>query len=83
MATFDRLCNEAITRLTVKRSKVTGWQEASTESRSPCPSHGRDEEWAFVASYSALLPEDAEQRKHPLREDLNSLRYLSRGAPQW
>jgi hypothetical protein len=27
-----------------------------------------DEEWALVAPYLCLLPEDAGQREHPLRE---------------
>jgi transposase len=41
-----------------------------------------DEEWAFVAPYLALLPEDAGQRRYPLREVFNALRYLVwTGAP--
>jgi transposase len=41
-----------------------------------------DEEWALVAPYLALLPEDAGQRRYPLREVFNGLRYLVwTGAP--
>ena len=41
-----------------------------------------DEEWAFVAPYLALLPEDAGQRRYALREVFNALRYLVwTGAP--
>ena len=41
-----------------------------------------DEEWAFVVPYLTLLPLDAEQRKHDLREVFNALRWLVRsGAP--
>ena len=37
-------------------------------SRNPYPSDVSDDEWAFVAPYSTLLPEDAGQRTHSLRE---------------
>ena len=40
----------------------------------PNPSDVSDEEWALVASYLALLPEDAGQRDHSLREVFNGLR---------
>jgi hypothetical protein len=36
----------------------------------------RDDEWAFVAPYLTLLPEDAGQRRHHLRVVFNALRYL-------
>jgi transposase len=50
--------------------------------RTPYPSNVSDEQWAFVAPYLTLLPEDAGQRQHNLREVLNALRYLVRtGAP--
>ena len=42
-----------------------------------------DEEWAFVAPYLILLPLDAEQRKHDLREVFNALRWLVRTGAAW
>jgi hypothetical protein len=35
------------------------------ETRTPYPTDVSDEEWAFVAPYLTLLPEDASQRKYP------------------
>jgi transposase len=42
-----------------------------------------DEEWAFVAPYLALLPEEAGQRRHALREVFNGLRYVVKGGVAW
>jgi transposase len=53
------------------------------EARKPYPSDVSDEEWAFVAPYLTLLPLDAEQRKHDLREVFNALRYLVRSGAPW
>ena len=36
-----------------------------------------NEEWALVAPHLTLLPEDAGQREHPLREVFDGLRYLA------
>jgi transposase len=47
------------------------------------PSDVSDEEWAFVAPYLILLPLDAEQRKHDLREVFNALRWLVRSGAPW
>lgn len=47
------------------------------------PSDVSDEEWAFAASYLALLPLDATQRRHDLREVFNALRYLVRSGASW
>jgi transposase len=52
-------------------------------SRQPYPADVSDEEWAFVAPYLTLLPEDASQRKYALREVFNGLRYLVRTGAQW
>lgn len=53
-----------------------------TSSRKSYPSDVSDEEWALVAPYLALLPEDAAQRSHSLREVFNGLRYVVKtGAP--
>ena len=42
-----------------------------------------DEEWAFVAPYLALLPEESGQRHHGLREVFNGLRYVVKGGVTW
>ena len=49
----------------------------------PYPSDVSDEEWALVAPYLTLLPEDASQPRHTLREVSNALRYLVRSAAPW
>lgn len=52
-------------------------------SRKPYPTDVSDEEWAFAAPYLTLMKEDAPQRKHPLRELFNGLRYVARGGISW
>lgn len=47
------------------------------------PSDVKDEEWAFVASYLALMREDAPQRQQPLRALFNALRYLAHTGCPW
>jgi transposase len=42
-----------------------------------------DEEWAFVAPYLTLMPVDATQCTHDLREVFNALRYVVRGGIPW
>jgi len=42
-----------------------------------------DDEWAFVAPYLTLLPEEAGQRRHDLREVFNGLRYVIKGGVTW
>ena len=42
-----------------------------------------DDEWALVAPYLALLPEDAGQREHTLREVFNGLRYVIKTGAPW
>jgi transposase len=42
-----------------------------------------DEEWALIAPYLALLPEDAGQRTYSLREVFNGLRYIIKTGAQW
>jgi transposase len=53
------------------------------DTRKPYPSDVSDEEWTFVAPYLTLLPEDAGQRRYPLREVFNGLRYLMRSGASW
>lgn len=54
-----------------------------TPPRPRYPSDVTDEEWAFLAPYLTLMREDAPQRKHPLRELFNGLRYIARTGLQW
>lgn len=54
-----------------------------TPSRNPYPTDVSDEEWAFVAPYLILLPEDAGQRRHSLREVFNDLRWIVRAGAPW
>jgi transposase len=42
--------------------------------RKSYPSDVSDEEWALIAPYLTLLPEDAKQREYPLREAFNGKR---------
>ncbi len=56
-----------------------GWMIA----RESYSSDVSDEEWALVAPYLTLLPEEAGQREHPLREVFNGLRYLVRFGVAW
>lgn len=51
--------------------------------RNPYPSDVSDEEWAFVAPYLTLLPADAAQRHHELREVYNGLRWIVRTGATW
>jgi transposase len=51
--------------------------------RKAYPSDVSDEEWEFVASYLALIAEDAPQRVYPLREVFNGLRYIVRSGATW
>ena len=51
--------------------------------RNPYPSDVSDDEWAFAAPYLCLLPEDAGQRIHDLREVFNALRWVVKTGTQW
>src|SRR5262249_38993536 len=42
-----------------------------------------DAEWAFVVPYLCLLPEDAGQRVHGLRDVLDALRWIVRTGSPW
>ncbi len=53
---------------------------AGMETRKPYPSDVSDAEWEFVAPYLTLLPVDAEQRRHDLREVFNALPTLVRSG---
>jgi transposase len=51
--------------------------------RKPYSTDVSDDEWAFVAPYLALLPEESRQRRYDLREVFNGLRYVVRGGVTW
>jgi transposase len=51
--------------------------------RKPYPSDVTNDEWAFVAPYLTLLPDDAGQRHYELREVFNGLRWLVRTGASW
>jgi transposase len=54
-----------------------------SESRKPYPSDVSDDEWALVVPYLTLLPENAGQRSHPLRDVFNGLRYIVKTGAPW
>jgi len=49
----------------------------------PYPSDVSDPEWEFVLPYLCLLPEDAGQRQHGLRDVFDGLRWLVRTGARW
>src|SRR5919108_4492684 len=51
--------------------------------REAYPSDVTDDEWAFVAPDLTLMDEEAPQRRYPLREVFNALRWLVRTGSQW
>src|SRR6185437_10983185 len=51
--------------------------------RKAYPTDVSDEEWAFVAPYLALLPEEAGQRRYELREVFNAVRWIVRAGAPW
>jgi transposase len=53
------------------------------DTRKPYPTDVSDDEWAFVAPYLTLLPLEAEQRRHDLRDVFNALRYVVKTAAPW
>ena len=52
-------------------------------SRKIYPSDVSDDEWAFVAPYLSLMSQEAGQRKYPLRELFNGVRYVVRTGCPW
>lgn len=52
-------------------------------SRNPYPTDVSDDEWALVAPYLTLLPQDAGQRTYSLREVFNGLRWIARAGAPW
>ena len=54
-----------------------------TKTRKSYPNDVSDAEWAFCAPHLTLMREDAPQRKYPLRELFNGLRWLVRAGCPW
>jgi transposase len=54
-----------------------------TTPRTGYPSDVSDEEWEFLAPYLTLMRDDAPQRRHPLRDLFNGLRFIARTGLQW
>src|SRR5260370_26144215 len=54
-----------------------------SSTRTPYSSDVSDDELAFVAPYLVLLAEDGGQRRYPLREVFNGLRYIVRTGAHW
>jgi hypothetical protein len=57
--------------------------EMSQSTRKPYSSDVSDEEWALVAPYLTLLPEDCRQHRHSLREVFNAMRWMVRAGAPW
>ena len=57
--------------------------EPTPAARKPYPSDVSDDEWSFVAPYLTLMTEHFPQRKYPLREVFNGLRYIVKTGGQW
>src|SRR5579884_172653 len=55
----------------------------STVNRKAYPSDVSDDEWALVAPYLTLLPEDAGPRRYPLRAAFNGLRWIVPAGAPW
>lgn len=51
--------------------------------RHPYPTDVADDEWAFAAPYLTLMEEAAPQRRYPLRELFNALRWIVRAGAPW
>jgi transposase len=51
--------------------------------RRPYPTDVADDEWAFAAPYLTLMDEAAPQRRYPLRELFNALRWIVRAGAPW
>src|SRR6516164_8321196 len=52
-------------------------------SRTAYPTDVSDDDWALVAPYLTVLTEDALQRRYPLREVFNALRWIVRAGAPW
>lgn len=57
--------------------------ETQVVPRKPYPTDVSDDEWDFVVSYLSLMREDAPQRRYPLREVSNALRWIVHTGAPW
>lgn len=58
-------------------------EKLGMQDRKNYPSDVNDEEWAFCVPYLTLMKADAPQRKYPLRELFNGLRWFVRAGCPW
>jgi transposase len=65
------------------RGTLWGMDTTTTPSRKPYTSDVDDEEWAFVVPYLTLMDEAAPQRRYPVRELFNGLRWIVRAGAPW
>ena len=61
----------------------TGPGGTTTERENAYPSDVGDAEWEFLAPFLTLMTEDAPQRKYPMRDLFNAIRYVVRGGIPW
>jgi len=62
---------------------ILGRMNTSAPTHRPYPSDISDEEWAFVLPYLTLMDPDAPQRRSPLRDLCNGLRWMVRAGAPW
>ena len=63
---------------------MVAWSMSTTPpARKAYPTDVSDEEWALVAPYLTLLDEEALQRRYPLREVFNAVRWMVRAGAPW
>ena len=61
----------------------TGPGGATTDRTNVYPSEVSDAEWEFLAPFLTLMSEDAPQRKYPMRDLFNAVRYIVRTGSPW
>ena len=61
----------------------TGPGGTTTDRENAYPSDVGDAEWEFLAPFLTLMVEDAPQRKYPMRDLFNAIRYVVRGGIPW
>jgi transposase len=65
--------------------RVVAWGMTTTTrpTRKSYPTDVSDDEWALVAPYLTLMAEEALQRRYPLREVFNAVRWMVRAGAPW
>ena len=69
--------------LCVMTESQTGLGGATTDRADAYPSEVSDAEWEFLAPFLTLMSEDAPQRKYPMRDLFNAVRYVVRTGCPW